>query len=88
MVKGVGAHGGGGDSSRAIFALPAVKLRKSCDFCCQRKRKCDGDGRSSCRLICSIDFSLSFCVGRFEFLASGMIFVILLLLVSVVFLFG
>lgn len=27
------------------------KLRKSCDLCCQRKRKCDGDGLSSCRFV-------------------------------------
>lgn len=27
------------------------KMRKSCDFCCQRKRKCDGDGLGSCRYV-------------------------------------
>lgn len=33
------------------FATSSVrKLRKSCDFCCIRKRKCDGDG-SPCRYV-------------------------------------
>ncbi|CAN0176773.1 unnamed protein product [Discosporangium mesarthrocarpum] len=32
-------------------ATPArSELRKSCDLCCSRKRRCDGDGMNPCSL--------------------------------------
>lgn len=42
----------GGSSERGGSGV-GRKLRKSCDFCCLRKRKCDGGGGglSSCRCV-------------------------------------
>lgn len=56
-------------SSQGTPIPVARKLRKSCDFCCQRKRKCDGDGLSSCRFVTYRSLSLR---GAWYLLREGM----------------